>query len=184
MNSADFRDALAHFASGVTVVTARAAIPSGTGHALVGFTATSFTSVSLSPPLVLVCVSHTASAHDGFVHAELFAVNVLAQGQVWIAEQFARKNVDRFEGVPLVVGGRAPLIEGAIAHLECRPHSRIEAGDHTVVFGEVLEAQVHANAAGKRGPLLYYARRFAGLEREGAAPASSDAIGAAEGGEG
>jgi flavin reductase ActVB len=173
-----FREALAHFGTGVTVVTARVAEPEG--EILVGFTATSFTSVSLEPPLVLVCVSHTASAYRRFIRAETFGISVLEERQVTLAEQFARKNVDRFEHVALVRGPAAatPLIEGALVHLECRPHSRSEAGDHTVVFGEVLAAEVHAGR-----PLLYYARRFGALEAEPDAPTSEEPIGPAQGGD-
>jgi flavin reductase (DIM6/NTAB) family NADH-FMN oxidoreductase RutF len=179
VNAAAFREALAHFATGVTVVTARVAEPGG--ELLVGFTATSFASVSLAPPLVLVCVSHTASAHGAFVRAETFGVSVLGEGQLWLAEQFARKNVNRFERVPLVRGPAAatPLIEGALVHLECRPHSRSEAGDHTVVFGEVLSAEAYLGR-----PLLYYDRHFGGLEAEPDAPTSADPIGPAQGGDG
>src|SRR5580704_16604746 len=96
--SAAFREALSHFASGVTIVTA--------GRALgpIGFTATGFTSVSLSPPLILVCVAKTASAYDGVVGAELFGVSVLGEGQRWIAERFATSGVDRFAGVSVLAG--------------------------------------------------------------------------------
>ena len=162
VNAAAFREALSHFASGVTVVTARAG---DEGSVLVGFTATSFASVSLAPPLVLVCVAHTASTHRAFLRAKTFGVSVLGEGQSWLAEQFARKNVDRFAGVRLVGDRDTPLIEGAIARLACRPHTWSEIGDHTVVFGEVLAADVDP---GK--PLLYFARRFGTLSKEEEAP--------------
>src|SRR5580693_7148314 len=122
--SAVFREALAHFASGVTIVAARS--PSGP----TGFTATGFTSVSLSPPLILVCVAKTASAYDGVVGAELFGVSVLGEGQRWIAEQFARSGIDRFREVPVVVDPAiaVPLIDGALARLECQYHAQHDAG--------------------------------------------------------
>jgi flavin reductase (DIM6/NTAB) family NADH-FMN oxidoreductase RutF len=149
--TAAFREALAHFASGVTIVAARRA--SG----LVGFTATGFTSVSLTPPLILVCVNKTASAYDGVVGSDLFSVSVLGEDQRWIAERFATTGIDRFDGVPVLEGpvASAPLIEGALAHLECRPHARPDAGDHTLLIGEVLGASV---VLGR--PLLHFARRF------------------------
>lgn len=149
--SAAFREAMAHFASGVTIVAARRA----TG--LIGFTATGFTSVSLSPPLILVCVGKTASAYDGVVGAELFGISVLGEEQRWIAERFATSGIDRFDGVSVFDGPVAsvPLIDGALAHLECRPHARHEAGDHTLLVGHVLGA---TTALGR--PLLHYARRF------------------------
>ncbi len=162
-----FREALAHFATGVTIVTARVARPEG--DTLVGFTATSFASVSLAPPIVLVCVNHTASAYEGFVRAAMFGVSVLGQEQSWLAEQFARKGIDRFAGVPLVAKEGPPLIDKAIVQLECRPHARHEVGDHTVVFGEVLSVRVSPGR-----PLLYFARHFGSLEAD---PASRETEG-------
>jgi flavin reductase ActVB len=149
--TAAFREALAHFASGVTIVTARGR------EGLHGFTATGFTSVSLAPPLILVCVAHTASAYDGVVGSELFGVSVLREDQLGLAERFATSGIDRFAGVSVRPGPAAsvPLIEGALAHLECRPHARHEAGDHTLLVGEVLSA---TTVTGK--PLVHFARRF------------------------
>jgi flavin reductase (DIM6/NTAB) family NADH-FMN oxidoreductase RutF len=159
-----FRDALAHFASGVTVVAAR------TTQGLVGLTATGFASASLSPPLVLVCVGKVASAYAGVVGAEHFGVSVLGERQAWIAEQFARPGVDRFRGVPLRAAG-VPLIDGALAQLECRRFARHDAGDHTIVLGEVLEGRV---AAGR--PLVHFGRRFGAFVGEPGAWASSAAL--------
>jgi flavin reductase (DIM6/NTAB) family NADH-FMN oxidoreductase RutF len=149
-----FREVLAQFASGITIVTART--PGG----LVGFTATGFTSASLTPPLVLVCVGKGASAHDGIVGADRFGVNVLCDHQGWIAEQFARSGVDRFRGVDLCAGS-VPLIDRALAQLECRRYGRLDAGDHTILLGEVLEGVV----AGGR-PLVHFARRFGAFVAE------------------
>jgi flavin reductase ActVB len=146
-----FRETLAHFASGVTIVTSRHA----TG--LVGFTATGFTSVSLEPPLILVCVDKSASAYEGIVTSQHFGVSILGEAQSAIALQFARHGVDRFEGIALR-GTWAPLIEGALAHLECKNHSQQDAGDHTLVLGEVLDG-----AVGSGRPLLHFARRFGGF---------------------
>lgn len=155
ISSHQFREALAHFASGVTVVAAR------TSEGLVGFTATGFTSASLTPPLVLVCVGKGASAHDGIVGAERFGVSVLSDGQEWIAEQFARSGIDRFRGVSLLPSG-APLVEGALVQLECRRYARHDAGDHTIVLGEALDGFV-----GVGRPLLHFARRFGSFIAEG-----------------
>jgi len=169
------RDALAQFASGVTVVTAQT--PAGP----VGFTASAFTSVSLAPPLVLVCVRKGASAHDAVVAAEAFGVNVLSERQKWIAEQFARSGVDRFRQVRVRAAGEGeglPLVEGAIVHLECRHHVAYPAGDHTILVGEVTRASV---AAGR--PLVHHARRFGGFFAENASRAGAVAAGAPQGGE-
>jgi flavin reductase ActVB len=150
LTSGTFREALARFASGVTVVTAPGP------RAPAGFTATGFTSVSLEPPLVLVCVGKKASAHDVVVEAERFGVSILAEEQRWIAEQFARSGVDRFRGVPLR-GASVPLIDGALAGLECARRTWLDAGDHTVLIGEVLDASI---ARGDGRPLVHWQRHF------------------------
>jgi flavin reductase ActVB len=154
ISEASFREALAHFASGVTIVTARGA------DGPVGFTATGFTSLSLAPPLVLVCVAKNASAYEGVVGADRFGVSVLCERQRWIAEQFARSGVDRFRDVPVVADPAAavPLIEGALARLECHRHAQHDAGDHTILIG-----RVHSAFTGSGRPLLHFSRRFGGF---------------------
>lgn len=154
ISSTAFRESLAQFASGVTVVTTSA------GGRAVGFTASAFTAVSLEPPLVLVCVGRQSSAHDDMLASEHFGVSILAEDQRWIAEQFARKNVDRFEGVSVRAGGVSgvPFVEGALVHLECRVHTRSTAGDHSILIGEVVDTEV---APGR--PLLHHARTFGGF---------------------
>jgi len=159
--SSAFRDALARFASGVTVVAA------ATDSGPVGFTATGFTSVSLSPPLVLVCIGRRASAHDAVVGAERFGVSVLSECQSWIAEQFARPRIDRFRHVPRIRAA-VPLIDGASALLQCRRHALHEAGDHTILVGEVIEALVGAGP-----PLVHFARRYGAFVAESAPAAES-----------
>jgi len=151
ISSTKFRESMAHFASGVTIVTMRA--PEGP----VGFTASAFSSVSLEPPLVLVCVGRQASLHDRILVHEHFGVSILAEEQAWIASQFSQKKVDRFHEVPLREGPHAavPLIDGALVHLECRCQQRHPAGDHTIVLGQVL----HASSSQGR-PLLHYRRTF------------------------
>ena len=143
-----FRDALAHFASGVTVVTAQT--PGGP----VGFTASAFTSVSLAPPRILVCVGKARSAHDAVVAGTHFGVSVLAERQVWIAEQLARSGADRFRDVPLL-GTAVPLVDGALVQLECRRYATHDAGDHTILVGEVLDSSVEAGR-----PLVHFGRKL------------------------
>jgi flavin reductase (DIM6/NTAB) family NADH-FMN oxidoreductase RutF len=159
ISGAEFRAALSHFASGVTIVTADG--PAGR----VGFTATGFTSLSLDPPLVLVCVSKTASAYEGVMAADHFAVSVLSEPQRWIAEQFARHGVDRFQDVPVrgAIRVPAPLIDGALVHLECVQHRRHDEGDHTILIGRVTAASTNAGLL----PLLHFARRFGAFATSG-----------------
>ncbi len=128
-----FRDALAQFATGVTVICARR--PDGR---YVGFTANSFNSVSLDPPLVVWSLNRDAENAATFQAAERYAINVLAHDQVELARRFSRPHTDRFEGVPFRLGAAdAPLIEGCVAWFECRHHAQQRAGDHLLFIGEV-----------------------------------------------
>ena len=170
ISEASFRETLAHFASGVTIVTAQGAAGP------VGFTATGFTSLSLAPPLILVCVAKNASAYDGVVGAERFGVSILGERQQWIAEQFACSGIDRFREVSVVADPAVtvPLIEGALARLECHFHAQHDAGDHTILIGRVAAAWTSAGR-----PLLHFRRRFGGFvddeaRREASSPRASN----------
>ncbi|GAA1006585.1 hypothetical protein Aple_030890 [Acrocarpospora pleiomorpha] len=148
----EFRQALAAHAAGVVVVTAR---PDGEP---VGLTATSFTSVSLAPPLVSFYVDQASTTWPALSKAEYFAVNVLASHQVDVAARFARKGVDRFAAPTRWSPGLAdvPLLEEVSGHLVCRAHHTSEVGDHILVVGLVV-----ATAGGDDGrPLLYHQGRF------------------------
>jgi flavin reductase ActVB len=147
-----FRKLASGFASGVTVVTTL-----GADGKPQGFTASSFTSVSLAPPLVLVCLDVKADCHPAFERAEHFAVSILAADQKELASRFATRGGDKFAGLAFTAGleTKAPLADGALAHIECRMHARHAAGDHTVLIGEVV-----GGARFDREPLLYHARSF------------------------
>jgi len=149
VSGAAFRDALAQFASGVTIVTAHGAAGP------VGLTATAFASASLAPPLVLFCIAKRASTYAAVMAAERFGISILGEDQRWIAEQFGRSGVDRFEGISLRPGARVPLIDGALVQLDCGRYATHDAGDHTILLGEVGEAAI---ASGP--PLVHHARRF------------------------
>jgi flavin reductase (DIM6/NTAB) family NADH-FMN oxidoreductase RutF len=132
-----FRDALAQFATGVTVVCTRA--PDGR---YVGFTANSFNSVSLTPPLVLWSLSRRSASLPAFEAAQGYAINVLSARQVDLARRFSRPHADRFAGVAHRLGwSDAPLIDGCIAWLECRHHALHRAGDHVLFIGEVVTVE-------------------------------------------
>ena len=157
----EFRNALRSFAAGVTVVTTR----DPEGHPS-GLTASAFTSVSLEPPLVLVCVDHGATAHPDFRACGRFAVNVLRREQEALSRQFAASGGDKFRGVPHHDGKSGlPLLDGALATLECRLVDAHEAGDHTIFIGEVEVASV----AGGR-PLVYFHGAYHSLMADGGAP--------------
>ena len=128
-----FRDTLAQFATGVTVICTRDA-----EERLVGFTANSFNSVSLDPPLIVWSLADTGSHLAAFHSAQRYAVNVLAHDQVELARRFSRPHADRFAGVPYRVGAAGtPLIEGCVAWFECRHHAIHRAGDHVLFIGRV-----------------------------------------------
>ena len=128
-----FRDALAQFATGVTVICTR-----DRAGRYVGFTANSFNSVSLDPPLIVWSLTAGAETLATFKAAERYTVNVLAHDQVELARRFSRPHADRFSGVPYRIGAAgAPLIEGCIAWFECRHHGQHRAGDHMLFIGEV-----------------------------------------------
>ena len=124
---------LGQFATGVTVVTARAL-----DGRRVGLTVNSFTSVSLDPPIVLWCLSRNSASMSSFLTSKRFAINVLARDQVVIAQRFASRHADRFAGVACSIGlGGVPLIDGAIARLVCQRIDQHRVGDHLVLIGEV-----------------------------------------------
>lgn len=157
----DFRATLGRFATGVTVVTATA------GGRDLGMTLSAFASLSLEPPLVLVCVDRAATLHDVLAEGAVFGVNVLAAGQEALSRRFASGDpADRFAGVGYARGALgAPLLEGALAWLECTVAARHAGGDHTVVVGAVAETGVREGAGREGGPLLYYRGGYASLER-------------------
>ena len=151
-----FRSVLGRFASGVTVVTAVDA--GGRDH---GMTVSAFCSVSLAPPLVLVCIDRDASMHELLHETSHFAVNILSSRQEALSRRFSHPEADRFDGIGYTRGPRgSALLDDALAWLECRIVARHAAGDHTVIVGEA-----EAGESGGERPLLYYRGGYAALER-------------------
>jgi flavin reductase ActVB len=147
-----FRQLLGRFATGVTVLTV--ATPEGTP---LGMTANSLASVSLQPPLISVCVDREADMHDAILRIPEFVVNVLASPQEALARRFADKHEDRFEGIGYHLSPEGLiLLDGALAHIECRRHTQYPGGDHTIVVGQVV-----GGATGEGRPLLYYRGGYA-----------------------
>lgn len=146
------RDALGCFATGVTVVTARTAdgVP-------LGLTANSFTSVSLDPPLLLVCIANSAGSAEALREAEHFAVNVLQIGQQPVSNLFASRSEDRFGGTGWSGGeSGAPVLDGSLGSFECKRHAVHEGGDHFILVGEVVRARFEP----RRDPLLYFRGKY------------------------
>ncbi|MBI5278857.1 MAG: flavin reductase family protein [Burkholderiales bacterium] len=148
----EFRAALGMFATGVTIVTARTA-----DGQVVGLTANSFNSVSLDPPLVLWSLSRAAGSLPAFSTGSHYAINVLAADQKALAERFALRGADRFQGVSFDEGiGGAPLLHGSAATFECFNRSRYEEGDHVIFVGEVERCSWRPGAP----PLLFHGGRY------------------------
>jgi len=149
-----FRDIMGRFASGVTIITTRA-----NGRDF-GTTSNAVTSLSLNPPMLLVCLNETSETRHAVLQAGAFAVNILAEDQVEIAQRFATKLASKFEDVDLVrASSGIPLIDRALVHLECRVSETVTGGTHTVFL-----ADVHGAAAAEGSPLTYYRGRFGRLE--------------------
>jgi flavin reductase (DIM6/NTAB) family NADH-FMN oxidoreductase RutF len=147
----EFRRACARYATGVTVATVEGI--EGTPE---GLTVNSFTSVSLEPPLVLVCIEKASNAHPHFMAARGFAVNVLAEDQIDLSRHFATFTGDRFEALEWRAGLHgAPILDGILASLECATRSRFDAGDHTIFVGQVERTATHAGT-----PLVYFASAY------------------------
>jgi len=146
IDDARFKEAMSRFASGVTVVT--------TEHegSLYGMTVASFASLSLHPPLVIVCIEKSVKTHDAIRAAGQFGVSILASTQADVSGKFASKAEDKFSGIAIRRGENGiPLVEGAICTLECRVHEQFPGGDHSIFVGEVLDSQTSDGA-----PLVYY----------------------------
>jgi flavin reductase (DIM6/NTAB) family NADH-FMN oxidoreductase RutF len=152
----DFKQALARWASGVTIVTARH------GREVHGMTVSAFSSVSLEPPLVLVCADKSSNTNALIQRAAVFTVNVLARGQDSLSNKFASKKDEwrRFDGLECPDGATGcPRIPGAAVALDCTVEQTIDAGDHLVYIGRVQDV-----AFSDAAPLVYYRSSYRTLE--------------------
>jgi flavin reductase (DIM6/NTAB) family NADH-FMN oxidoreductase RutF len=141
-----FKLAMSHFACGVTVVTT---VHEGKSY---GLTVASFASLSLRPPLVMICVDKSVKSHDAIAAAKKFGVSILESKQADISGRFASKAEDKFSGLEVRSGSLGvPLIAGSLCTLECRMTAQLPGGDHSIFVGEVVDAQPGAGT-----PLIYY----------------------------
>jgi len=150
-----FRDVVGRFASGVTVITTSVdGQPFGT-------TASAMSSLSMDPPMLLVCLNKTSETGAAVLKAQSFAVNILADAQEHLAGKFAVKGADKFSGVPVHTGLTGnPLLDGNLATIECRTVETVTGGTHTVFLAEVVTAEARELA-----PLTYFRGRFGRLEQ-------------------
>jgi len=150
-----FRDAMSQFASGVTIVSTRG--PDGQPY---GFTASSFASLSLRPPLVLVCMGDRATAYPVFMRATRFAISILAEDQAPLAELFSTRGSDRFADPAIFDSPNGlPVAAGALARIDCALETRHSEGDHAVLIGRPLHIDLTAGR-----PLIHYNRTLRGLD--------------------
>lgn len=146
-DDAQFREVLGRFATGVTIITAM------DGDEPVGLAANSFTSLSLDPPLVLFCVGSSSSTWPRLRRSGKFAVNILGEHQEETSRVFATKGADRFGVTPWREGvSGSPVLEDAIAYLDCTAEAEYPGGDHTIVVGRVVDLDVREDGR----PLLFY----------------------------
>ena len=151
-DSRHFRHALSQFATGVTVITMTAADGS-----MLGITATSFNSVSLQPPLVLWSLGTQASSMPAFTGCSHYVINILAAEQSELANRFASKMTNRFDGVDLDVSDNGqPILRGSVGWFECTNRNRYPEGDHVIFVGEVVRCEFVS-----RAPLVFHAGGYA-----------------------
>lgn len=148
-----FREAISHFATGVTVITT---LYEGRP---AGMTASAVASLSIDPVLLLVCVNNTLPTHTAIEASRRFVVNVLGEEQEELARRFARPATDKFAGIRLKPDHELPVLDDAIAHFVCDVHERFPGGDHSIFTGLVREC---GTVPGRR-PLVYFRSRFGAL---------------------
>ncbi len=157
----DFRRVMSHFATGVTIITAWDA-----DHRPTGLTASSFTSVSLHPPLILVCVSQNAQSYPAIKAAGCFAVNILAQGQEAASRRFATSTPapgeEKFAGLEYRPGRLGlPVLPEALARMECTVVHAYAGGDHTIFVAQVETGESNGDTG--KEPLLYFRGKYSRL---------------------
>jgi flavin reductase ActVB len=151
VDQATFRQAMTRFPSGVTIVTTV-----DDSSQRWGFTASAFASLSLSPPLVLVCLDRSANCYSSFCATDRFAINILSADHEALARRFATKGIDKFAGVDFEPGEfELPLLSDAVATFECQRSALLPGGDHVILIGEALSIRL-----GSGTPAVLFNRRF------------------------
>ena len=159
----DLKSAFSRWATGVTIVTARA------GDRILGMTVSAFSEVSLEPPLVLVCADKTSNTHSLIAKSGAFAVHILRRGQEELSNLFASRKDEhrRFDDLEYENGATgAPLLSGMIATFDCRVRDAHEAGDHIIYVGEVIDLRLgDPDDAASEGPLMFFDRQYRSLTK-------------------
>lgn len=160
----EFRDAMGLFATGVVVVTGAGAKDSGDdNNGYLGATISSFSSVSLTPPLILFSIGRHSKAFAAWQAIDAFAVNVLGESQSAISTRFARALTNKWEGVTTRPGfAGVPLLQDALAWIECRSYAKYDGGDHLIIVGHVLSLTARTGAGAR--PLLFFEGKYRQLD--------------------
>ncbi|MCP5369157.1 MAG: flavin reductase family protein [Rickettsiaceae bacterium] len=154
MHIDDFKHAVGKFPTGICIITTQYQ------NQPFGFTANSFVSVSLVPPLISFCLNKKALSLDAFEHSEYFIINILSEDQSDIASKFARSGIEKFVGMDYHVNNhQIPIIPNNISFLECKHYKNFDCGDHIIFIGLVEKVTIDSN----KKPLLYYGRQYKGL---------------------
>lgn len=152
-----FREVLGHFATGVTIITAI------DDDEPVGISANAFTSLSLDPPLVLFCVARSSSTWPRIQHARKFAINILGEHHEGLSQLFATKGADRFTSTPWRTGvSGSPVLDEAIAYVDCELEAEYPGGDHLIVVGRVVDLDVRDGGR----PLLFYKGSYGRIQTD------------------
>lgn len=155
MDAREFRNTLGHFATGVTVITTKG------DYGFIGFTANAFSSVSLYPPLILVCIDKNAGSLKAFQKGHPFVVNLLQEDQEVDCWRFAKKSEDKFDGSSYTVsGGGIPILQENLATIECYVEDMLEGGDHYIVTGRVKNTAYDE----QKKPLLFFRGKIGQLK--------------------
>jgi flavin reductase (DIM6/NTAB) family NADH-FMN oxidoreductase RutF len=162
----EFRDVIGHFASGVTIITSRY------GDEDFGVTANAVSSLSLDPPMLLVCLNRASRTQAAVSRSKAFSVNILNESQGDLAVRFATSETGKFRGVGVRYGELGnPLLDGALAHLECRVIEEVAGGTHAVFLAGVERAERFDGE-----PLAYFRGRFGRLELDQSVPDDADIL--------
>lgn len=150
MNRDAFRHIVGHFTSGVTIITTREDDKNW------GITASAFSSVSLEPPMILVCVNKNTGTCHAISKTKVIGVNILHENQGELARKFAQPQTDKFQGTSIEYGELGvPLVQDVLAHMECRVVEEVTGGTHSIFLAEVQQASAYEKA-----PLVYYRGKF------------------------
>lgn len=156
LENRDIRDLFGHFATGVAIVTA------ARENRLVGVTISSFTSISLTPRLIMFSLAKTLLSLPDFEAAPGYGINFLAADQQDLSKRFATKGEDKWLGTSISYSATgAPLLDGALAHIECTPHQRVEAGDHVIFICQVMRFNT---PGATKHPLLFFRGKYCLVE--------------------